>query len=102
VRIRFESDGGFGYFPGLQRPIELDTDQLPPQDAARLEQLVQAADLLDRPEENNEPQPGSADHRTYTITIDDGSRSRTLRLADPVQDQALQALVDHLTAVQRS
>jgi hypothetical protein len=102
VRIRFESEGGFGYFPGLQRPIELDTEQLPAQQATKLEQLVQAANLLDRPDETVEPRPGAADHRTFTITVDDGARSRTLTLAEPLDDQTLQALVDHLTAEQRS
>jgi hypothetical protein len=102
VRIRFESEGGFGYFPGLQRPIEIDTDQLQTQEAARLEQLVQAANLLDRPDENDVPHPGAADHRTYTLTVEDGAHSRTLRVSDPIHNQPLRALVDYLTAAQRS
>jgi hypothetical protein len=102
VRIRFESEGGFGYFPGLQRPVELDTEQLPAEEAAKLEQLVQAAGLLGRPDEAGEPQPGAADHRTYTVTVEHGARSRTIRLTDPIQHPPLQALVDYLTAEQRS
>lgn len=102
MRIRFESEGGFGYFPGLQRPIELDTEQLPAQQAAQLEGLVQAANIFDRPEATVEPRPGAADHRTFTITVHDDARSRTLTLAEPLDDPTLRALVDHLIAEQRS
>lgn len=102
MRVRFESEGGFGYFPGLQRPLELDTDQLPTRQASRLEQLVQDADFLDRRNDTSAPQPGAADYRTYTITIHDGNRGRTLKVAEPIHDQPLRALVEYLTAEQRS
>ena len=102
MRIRFESEGGFGYFPGLQRPLELDTDRLPSQQASRLEQLVRDADFLDRRNDSGAPQPGAADYRTYTITIQDGTRARTLKVAEPIHDRTLRALVEYLTAQQRS
>ena len=97
MRIRFQSDGGVGYFPGLDGPVIVDTAHLPPEEGARLERLVGAADFFSRPEAADVPAPGAADLRHYTITVEDGSgRSRTLEAMDPVEDPALHALIDAL------
>jgi hypothetical protein len=97
VRIRFQSDGGLGHFPGLAGPVTIDTAQLPPEEAARIEGLVGGADFFTRPQPAGRPAPGAADLRRYTITIDDDNgRSRTLELTDPVADPALNALIDSL------
>jgi hypothetical protein len=97
VRIRFQSDGGLGHFPGLAEPVAIDTAQLPPEEAARIEGLVGGADFFTRPEPTGKPAPGAADLRRYTITVDDDTgRSRTLELTDPVTDPALNSLIDSL------
>lgn len=97
MRIRFQSDGGLGYFPGLNEPVMIDTTRLAPEEAARIEGLVGGADFFGRPEAAGVPAPGAADLRRYTITVDDDSgRSRTLELTDPVEDTSLHALIDSL------
>ena len=96
MRIRFQSDGGVGYFPGLNEPVIVDTAHLPTEEAAGLESLVGAADFFVRPDAVGVPAPGAADLRRYTITIEDGGRSRTVEATDPIEDPALQALIDSL------
>jgi hypothetical protein len=101
MRITFQSDGGFGYFPGLNRPVTVDTSELPGDEAARIEGLVRAAGFFERPAVGRTPAPGAADHRTYTISVDDGARSHTVTATDPVEDAGLSALIGHLQAEQR-
>ena len=96
MRIRFQSDGGVGYFPGLDQPLVVDTARLEPEAGARLEGLVGAADFFSRPEAAGVPAPGAADLRRYTLAIEDGGRSRTVEVTDPVEDAALRALIDAL------
>jgi emfourin len=101
MRITFQADGGLGYFPGLNRPITIDTDALAQDEAARVHGLVRAARFFERPGEVAAPGPGAADYRRYTISIEDGERSHSVVTTDPVADPSLQALIDHLQAAQR-
>jgi hypothetical protein len=48
MRIRFKTEGGFAYFPGLSKPVTIDTDELPAEEAKELERLIEAADFLTR------------------------------------------------------
>jgi hypothetical protein len=96
MRITFQSDGGFAYFPGLDRPVTVDTSELPGDQAARIEGLVRAAGFFERPAQSRAAAPGAADHRTYTISVDDGAQSHTVTTTDPVEDPGLSALIGHL------
>jgi hypothetical protein len=96
MKVQLETEGGVAYFPGLAQPVVIDTDTLPPKEAAELQRLVGAARLSDRPERAAPPARGAADHRTYTLTIDDGGRQHTVSFTDPVSDPELQALVSFL------
>jgi hypothetical protein len=100
--IRFESEGGFGYFPGLSRPLRIDTSKLAPEEARRLEGLVDRAEFFDQPSRLGAPQPGAADYRSYTITVEDGGRTHTVNADDTTENQELQPLVDYLRAAQRA
>lgn len=106
MRIRLQSEGGFGYFPGLNQPVLVDTADLSPDEAAGLERLVGASDFFSRPERvvpSPAPGPGAADQRRYSITVeDDGGRSHTVEVTEPVEDVALMALIDSLRAAGRS
>jgi hypothetical protein len=103
VVVRLESDGGFAYLPGLQRPVEVDSARLAPEEGARLRALLDAARFFSRPaDDENESAtsgPGAADQRTYTVTATRGGRTRTLRFSDPVGDPALARLVAHLESL---
>jgi hypothetical protein len=102
VRIQFSREGGFAAFPGLSKPITIDTATLAQNVALPLEHLVESAQFFNRPTEINQPPPGAADYRQYTITVDDGSRRHTVRLIEPVTDPHLAALLDAVQDAARS
>ena len=93
MRIAFGVDGGIASFPGLRRPVTIDCDALPPEQAARLRALVERTRAVTAPASAS---PRAADTRTYTVEIDDGRECRTLRIPEPVVDRDLRALVDEL------
>jgi hypothetical protein len=95
MRIEFKMEGGFAPLPTLSRPFVIDTAQLPPALGTEIERLVAAANFFDQPEVAPPP-PTAADYRTFTITITDGARTRSLKLFDPIQNPELAALVTAL------
>jgi hypothetical protein len=102
VLINFESDGGFAHFPGLSRPVRIDTAELAPEQAEHLNGLVERARFFEQPSEVGAPPSGAADLRSYTITVRDGDRTHTVRTSDALEDPALRDLVEHLRAHQRA
>ena len=96
MRVRFKTEGGFVYLPGLSQPVTFDTDGLSPEEAGKLERLVEAAGFFGLPA-TSEPPRGGADSRTYTISISSSGRSHTVRIVEPVENPQLQALVDYLS-----
>jgi hypothetical protein len=99
MHIALKVDGGLASFPGLRRPVTLDSAALPPDRAAQLATLVHRADFFGAPEPP--AQGGGADLRTYVLTIADGTRERTLCLAEPIADEAMRALVSEIRACVR-
>jgi hypothetical protein len=99
MRLALSVDGGLGSFPGLRRPVTVDSARLPPAQAARLCALVDAADFFDV----RVPAPAvpAPDARTYTVEIEEGPRRRTLSLTEPIADAALRDLVDQILACGR-
>ena len=94
MHVQVSIEGGFAYFPGLAKPIHLDTETLPAQDAEELRRLVAAAHFFSLSESiGQQPARGAADYRRYTIMVDDGSAYHTVQVADPVSDPHLEALI---------
>lgn len=100
--INFQSEGGFAHLPGLSRPLRIDTAELPPKQADELEGLVERARFFEQPPTVGGPPPGAADLRSYTITVDDGSRIHTVQTSDALSDPDLRDLVERLRAHQRA
>ena len=96
MRVELQTDGGIAYFPGLNKPIVVDSGELPNQQAARLQQLIDTARFFELPAASRSLPKGAVDMRRYTITVEDGRRRRTVRLNDPVEDRHLQALIEFL------
>lgn len=96
MRIEFKTEGGFAHFPGLSKPVVIDTDQLSQEESVKLEQLVQKARFFDLPGQVNVPRKGAADYYQYTITIQMGKQSHTIKLVDPVEDTNLNELIHFL------
>ena len=95
MRVEFKTEGGFAYLPGLSQPVTIDTDGLPPGEAGKLERLVEAAGFFELPA-TSEPPRGGADFRSYTVSVSSSGRSHTVRIAEPVENPQLQALLDYL------
>jgi hypothetical protein len=91
LRIALSIDGGLASLPGLRKPVRFDSDRLPAERAARLRTLVERAGFFSA----TPPAPPDAarDARAYTVEIDDGTRCRTLTLAEPIADATLRELV---------
>jgi len=96
MRVELQTDGGIAYFPGLNKPIVVDSSKLPNKQAAQLQQLIDSAHFFELPAASRSLPKGAADLRRYTITVADGQRRRTVRLNDPVEDAQLQALIEFL------
>ena len=96
MRVEMQTDGGMAYFPGLNKPIVVDSSKLPNKQAAQLQQLIDSAHFFELPAASRSLPKGAADLRRYTITVADGQRRRTVRLNDPVEDAQLQALIEFM------
>ncbi len=97
MRIEFKMDStGLAFFPKQAEPTVIDTAQLPSAEAARLEQLVTDARFFDLPATPQAAPRGAADYRQYTVTVDDGTQSHTVRLNDATADPSVRALLDQL------
>jgi hypothetical protein len=96
MRVSLTTRGGLAA-PIVRRlpPRVLDTDQLPDADARELRRLVAAATADPG---GAHPAPAARDAVTYTITVDDDSRSTTLTSADTSMSRAFG---DLLTWVER-
>ena len=94
MRIQFETLGGFAYFPGLQRPIHIDTESLTTLQAREVESMVRAAHFFDL---SDSIRPvGAADYRSYRITVEDGEKSHTVRVVESTANHSLLALLAYL------
>jgi hypothetical protein len=98
MRVTFLSEGGIAHFPGLSKPYTIESATLPSAQAAELRQLIDSAhffELTSRPLSARSSMP---DARTYTIGVQEGRRRHTVRVAEPIADSELLALVEFLTA----
>lgn len=100
MRIVFSAEStGLAYFPGLAKPVTIDSKQLPQDEADELKRLVDEAQFFERTYTVNGTTRGMADYQQYTITIVDGKRRKTLTVACPSEDPALQALIEEVQSV---
>ncbi len=102
MRITFSRSGGLAAFPGLAAPRTLDTAVMAPAEASVLEQLVRDARFHDLPARVGAAAPGAADYRTYEITVDDGARTHTIHVVEPIAEPTLRSLVQRLEQHRRT
>jgi emfourin len=96
MRVEFTMEGGLAHFPGLSKPVVIESSQLSEEEAAELGRLVEATRFFDLPPKVNIPPHGAADYRRYTVTIQAGARRHTVELTDPVKTPELQRLLSFL------
>ena len=93
MQITFSMGGGLAHFPGLSAPVSIKVDDLSASEASELRKLVQDVDFFALPAKHGAPRAGAADHRTYTITVEDGGKKHTVTVTDPVQDAHMKRLI---------
>ncbi|MDX2161552.1 MAG: protealysin inhibitor emfourin [bacterium] len=96
LKIVLKRSGGIAYLPGLNRPIEIDTQTLPHAEAAELQTLVEKAKVFSLPRQVNSAGDGSADHFRYSLTVQNGQRQHSIRFVDPIDNEPLRALVAYI------
>ena len=96
MRVELQTEGGIAFFPGLNKPIVLNSNDLSKAQSDQLQQLLDSTHFFELPAASRSVPKGAADMRRYTITVEDGRRRRTVRLVDPIEDTHLQALIEFL------
>ncbi len=96
MRVQFATEGGVAYFPGMSKPVTIDTEKLCSEDARELRRLVEAAHFFDLPAKGSPPPKGSADYYSYVITVSEKGRQHTIRITEFEKDTALQNLLNFL------
>jgi hypothetical protein len=90
--ITFERSGGV---IGNELRLDLDLESLADYEAERLQKLIDEADFFSLPP--NLAANSTPDEFRYTITIENGDASHTIRTSDTTMPQALLPLVKELT-----
>ncbi len=102
MEIEFEMEGGLAHMPGLACPVIIAPDRLPEAEARAIRDQVAAAQFFDRPVQGGAPPGRGADRRSYILTITEGTRRRTLVVAEPIEDETLRCLVRLIEAQARA
>lgn len=93
--IMFKRSGGF---IGRGMRFEIDLDRLPINDARSIVRLIEQSEFFNLPE--NLIIKFNPDEYQYTITIDLGVTSHTVRTNDTTMPASLRPLVEELSALQ--
>lgn len=96
MRIHFKREStGPMYFPGLARPLTVDTDTLASPEARQVEELVRAAAFFDLPAAPP-AQPPSYEPSRYAVTIEHDGHDHTALLDERTAAPPVQALLAYL------
>lgn len=101
MRIHFKMEGGIAFFPGLSKPLIIESNQLSKDEDRELRRLIDAARFFDQPGIINTPPPGARDYYRYTITVEEAGKRHTIEMVDPIEDPDLARLVTFLKAKMR-
>jgi hypothetical protein len=96
MKIDFERSGGF---MGRTVSLSLDLDELPADQAQALRLLIDNADFFNLPADS--PDSPTPDAFSYTVTVTDGERQRTIHTDDISAPDSLRPLLDDLSARSR-
>ncbi|QMU26842.1 protealysin inhibitor emfourin [Adhaeribacter radiodurans] len=100
MKVYFKPEGGFGFFPGLNKPLELNSEQLPPEEADHLHQLIHAANFFNLPNQQPESTFG-ADQKKYTIRVESQDQQHLIQLQDTEIEPPLHNLLNYLNQKQK-
>jgi hypothetical protein len=97
MKIEFERTGGFA---GLTLKKVIDSDKLPPEDANRLQRLIEASDFFNLPVAIAASGP-SVDRFHYTVTVVESGKKHTVDVDEAAVPPELKPLLQWLTAAAR-
>jgi hypothetical protein len=92
IRIDLVRSGGFA---GISQRASVDTDKLPPAEAARIAELVRGVDFDALAKLATGP-PRAPDRFQYDLDVHPGGRHHQLTLGERAVPPELRALIDHL------
>ncbi len=98
MRIELTTEGGVAYFPGLSKPVVVDSGRLSQEQKAELQRLTEEARFFELPEKADTPRRG-ADYRRYTLTIEGDARHHTVQFTDLIDNPALKRLVHYVESL---
>ena len=93
MRITFKTEGGFAYFPGLAKPFAFDINDLSKKDVKKLQNLIDKAEFFALPATIGKVPSGAADMQQQTLTIEDGSKTHTVKMVSDASSD-VQALFE--------
>jgi hypothetical protein len=94
MKIEFSRSGGFAA-PAMRQNLEIDTDELPENEAEEVRNLVNNAGIAGVENPNTSRNRPDAFH--YRIKVTDNDLNQTATISDADMPEALQPLVDWLT-----
>ena len=97
MKIEFERTGGIA---GLRLTATVHADALAPEEARKLQAMVEEARFFELPSTLSHVQPG-ADRFQYTVTVEIQGRRHTVEIAEGAAPPRLRPLLDRLTAKAR-
>lgn len=100
MKIYFQPEGGLGFFPGLNKPLELNSEKLPPAEADHLKQLIHESQFFDLPHQEPDLNRG-ADQKKYTIRVEDQDQHHWIELHDSEVKPQLHNLLYYLNQKQK-
>jgi hypothetical protein len=101
MKIYFERSGGF---VGRNVCTVVDTDEIPPEKALKLLEIVEDVDFFSLPETTPEDEvdyPSSVDHLNYRITVEVAGVQHTVETSDTSLPPRLQQLIRELSRWER-
>ena len=99
MKVTLVISGGLASFPVFESPSFIDTSQVDSLSAARIESWVRDAHFFELPALQTAAVRGAADYRSYTMTVNDGTRAHTVQFTDPISDTNLVGLVSSLRSI---
>ncbi len=81
----------------MRTSITLDTGSVSPQEARKLQEMVEAAGFFDLPPKFPLPKRG-ADYFQYRITVESEGRKHTVEVSEPAVPASLRPLIQSLMA----
>lgn len=97
MKIFFERSGGFA---GLSLRTKIDTNELPPQEADPLKEMVYRSKFFELPHELSSEQ--GADRFTYRLTVEDAGNTHTVEMKGAAVPDEIQPLLQELTTLART